>query len=80
MDFGSGIVNRRALYTSEVDPARRRRLLTLVELAEVSSPSACWDDRRAIELLRKDATREELAELGVGAAVLDYIFGETHER
>lgn len=80
MDFGSGIVNRRALYTSAVDPARRRRLLTLVELAEANSPNACWDDQRAIELLRKDATREELEELGVGRAIVDYIFRESHER
>lgn len=70
--------NRRALYTSAVDETRRRMLTTLVQLAEENSPSACWDDRRAIELLRRDATRAELRELGVDEGLLEHIFAEEH--
>lgn len=76
--FGSGIGERRALYTSDVDEARRRTLLALMHLAEDDSPSACWDDRRAVDLLRSQATRDELRELGVGDRMLDYIFPEQH--
>lgn len=53
-------------------------LTTLVQLAEENSPSACWDDRRAIELLRRDATRDELRELGVGEGLIEHIFAEEH--
>jgi len=53
-------------------------LTTLVQLAEENSPSACWDDRRAIELLRRDATREELRELGVDEGLIEHIFTEEH--
>jgi hypothetical protein len=61
-----------------VDETRRSTLLTLVHLAEESSPGACWDDRRAIELLRRDATRDELRELGVDEGLIDHIFTEEH--
>ena len=78
IDLGSGIANRRALYTSGVDDDRRRTLLALLHLAEGDSPSACWDDRRAIELLRREATREDLRELGVGEGMIEHIFAEEH--
>ena len=45
-----------------------------MHLAEEDSPSACWDDRRAVELLRKQASREELIELGMDARLLEYVF------
>lgn len=61
-----------------VDENRRRTLLALLELAEENSPSACWDDQRAMDLLRRDATREELRELGADAALIDHIFSEPH--
>ena len=57
---------------------RRRTLLALMHLAEGDSPSACWDDRRAIELLRKEATAEELRELGMDERMIEHIFAEQH--
>lgn len=80
MDFGSGIVERRALYTSGVEEDRRRTLLALIHLAEGDSPSACWDDRRAMELLRSQATRDELRDLGADEGLIEHIFAEEHAR
>ena len=61
-----------------MDDNRRRTLLALMHLAEGDSPSACWDDRRAIELLRTQATAEELRELGMDAQMIEHIFAEPH--
>lgn len=61
-----------------MDENRRRTLLALIHLAEENSPNACWDDRRAMELLRRDATREELRELGVDEGMIEHIFAEQH--
>ena len=61
-----------------MDDNRRRTLLALMHLAEGDSPSACWDDRRAIELLRKEATAEELRELGMDERMIEHIFAEQH--
>jgi len=61
-----------------VEDNRRRTLLALMHLAEGDSPSACWDDRRAIELLRKEATAEELRELGMDERMIEHIFAEQH--
>jgi hypothetical protein len=61
-----------------VDESRRRTLLALLHLAGESSPTACWDDRRAMELLRRDATAEELRELGVEEGMIAHIFAEEH--
>ena len=47
-----------------MDENRRKTLRALIDLAGESSPSACWDDSRAIALLRSQATAEELRELG----------------
>jgi hypothetical protein len=59
-----------------VDESRRKTLLALVELATENSPSACWDDRRATEILRRDATAEELRELGVDERMIDFVFAD----
>jgi hypothetical protein len=63
-----------------MDESRRRTLLTLIHLAEENSPSACWDDRRAMELLRKEATAEELRELGMDEQLIAHVFAEEHAR
>lgn len=63
-----------------VDETRRKTLLTLIHLAEENSATACWDDRRAIELLRKEATADELRELGVEDQMIRHIFAEEHVR
>ena len=55
-------------------------LLTLVSLASENSATACWDDRRAVELLRRETTRDELESLGVDIPMIDYIFPESHVR
>ena len=81
IDFGSGIVeSARIVHFGEVDESRRRTLLTLVELATENSPSACWDDRRATEILRRDSSREELRELGVEERMIDFVFMESHDN
>lgn len=61
-----------------MDEARRGTLLALIHLAEENSPGACWDDRRAVELLRKDATPEELRELEVDERLIAHIYAEEH--
>lgn len=63
-----------------MDEDRRKTLLALIELADASSPSDCWDDARAAALLRGHATREELRELGASEGLLDHVFAEDHER
>ena len=63
-----------------MDENRRKTLLALIHLAEENSATACWDDRRAVELLRKEATADELRELGVGAEMIRHIFAEEHAR
>jgi hypothetical protein len=50
----------------------------LIDLATESSPSACWDDSRAIALLRSQATAEELRELGADEKLVAHIFAEEH--
>jgi hypothetical protein len=61
-----------------VDDNRRQTLLALIHLAEGDSPSACWDDRRAIELLRKETTAEELRELGIAEGLIEHVFSGEH--
>jgi hypothetical protein len=63
-----------------VDESRRKTLLTLVELATENSPSACWDDVRAAEMLRREATPEELRELGVEERMIEFVFTERREE
>jgi hypothetical protein len=81
MDFGSGIVeSARIVHFAPVDESRRKTLLALVELATENSPSACWDDRRATEILRRDATAEELRELGVEERMIEFVFADHHKE
>jgi hypothetical protein len=58
-----------------MDEDRRRTLLELIELAEESSPSACWDDAQATRLLRNNATADELRELGASVGLIEHVFG-----
>ena len=62
-----------------MDESRRRTLEALLDLAGESSPSACWDDQRAIELLRRQATEDELRELGADERLLAHIYAEGHD-
>jgi 6-pyruvoyltetrahydropterin/6-carboxytetrahydropterin synthase len=56
------------------DAARRKTLQTLIELAEGSSPSDCWDDSRAEDLLRSQSTPDEVRELGMSEEMIARIF------
>jgi 6-pyruvoyltetrahydropterin/6-carboxytetrahydropterin synthase len=59
------------------DAARRKTLQTLIELAEGSSPSDCWDDARAEDLLRSQSTPAELRELGMREEMISRVFRES---
>jgi hypothetical protein len=61
-----------------VDEDRRRTLRALIDLAEENAPSACWDDQRAVELLRAQSTPDELRELGMTERMIEYVFAERH--
>lgn len=63
-----------------MDEDRRKTLRALIDLAGESSPSACWDDARAISLLRSQASAEELRELGADETLIAHIFAEEHAR
>jgi hypothetical protein len=63
-----------------VDENRRRTLLELIELAGDTTPNACWDDSRAVALLRSQATAEELRGLGASESLIAYIFPRQHAR
>lgn len=77
MDFGSGIVgSARIVHFAPVDESRRKTLLALIELATENSPNACWDDRRATEILRRDTTPDELRELGVEERMIEFVFAD----
>lgn len=82
MLLGSGIENRGALYTSGVtaEEERRRTLLTLIDLAQGFNPGDCWDDNRAMDLLRSQSSPDELRELGLEEAMIAHIFPEGHVR
>ena len=57
------------------DAERRKTLLTLIELAEGSSPSDCWDDARAEDLLRSQSNPDEVRELGMSEEMISRVFG-----
>jgi hypothetical protein len=59
-----------------MDEDRRRTLLELIELADESSPSACWDDAQALRLLRNNATAAELRELGASEGLIEHVYAE----
>ncbi|HEX2123208.1 MAG TPA: hypothetical protein VHL59_16370 [Thermoanaerobaculia bacterium] len=63
-----------------MDENRRRTLLALIELAGDTTPNACWDDSRAVALLRSQATAEELRELGASEGLIAHIFAGQHAR
>jgi hypothetical protein len=81
MDLGSGIVeSARIVHFDEVDESRRKTLLTLIELATENSPGACFDDRRAAGILRRETTPDELRELGVEDRMIDFVFADDGEN
>jgi len=80
MLFGSGIEIGAHCTLRVVDESRRKTLRVLIDLANESSPNACWDDARAIALLRSQATPEELRELGASESLIAHIFAEQHGR
>jgi len=53
---------------------RKRTLRTLMELAEGTGPSACYDDLRVVELLRSQSSAEEMRELGMSEPMIQVIF------
>lgn len=53
---------------------RRATLLSLVQLAESGDASSCFDDRRAVELLRSRTSPAELRALGVSEEMIGHIF------
>jgi 6-pyruvoyltetrahydropterin/6-carboxytetrahydropterin synthase len=57
------------------DAERRKTLQTLIELAEGSSPSDCWDDTRAEDLLRSQSNPDEARELGMSEEMIARVFG-----
>ena len=63
-----------------MDENRRKTLLALIELAGDTSPNACWDDARAVALLRSQASEDELRELGASESLIAHIFAEQHAR
>ena len=80
MLFGSGMGEIGAHCTLRaVDESRRRTLEALLDLAGESSPNACWDDQRAMELLRSQATEAELRALGADERLLAHIYAEGHD-
>jgi len=68
----------RIVHFDAVTDDRRKTLRALIELAEDSSPSSCWDDVRAMELLRAQSTAEELRELGASEGLIEHVFAEPH--
>lgn len=63
-----------------MDENRRRTLLALIELASDSNPGACWDDQRAVDLLRRETTAEEMRGLGAEERIIEFVFPESHAR
>ena len=80
MLFGSGIEIGAHCTLRVVDQNRRKTLQALIDLADDSSANACWDDSRAVALLRSQATAEELRELGASETLIAHIFAEQHAR
>jgi len=58
------------------DDARRETLRALIDLAEGSNPSDCWDDARAEELLRRQSSAPEMRELGMSERMIERVFGD----
>lgn len=62
------------------DDPRRDTLRALIDLAEGSNPSDCWDDVRAEELLRRESNASEMRELGMSERMIERVFGEGDAR
>lgn len=56
------------------EQSRLETLRTLIALADDSSPNACWDDRRAMNLLRSQSNPDELRSLGASESLIQHIF------
>jgi hypothetical protein len=81
MDLGSGIVeSARIVHFTEVDESRRKTLLALIELAAENTPGACFDDRQAAGILRRETTAAELRELGVDERMIEFVFAASQEN
>ena len=81
MLFGSGIGRVRSgahctlpAVESAREEDRRKTLLALIELAEGFSPTDCWDDERAMALLRSQSTPDELRTLGMSERLIAHVF------
>ena len=61
--------------TKTSDGERQKTLRTLLDLAEGSNPADCWDDGRAVELLRSQSSPEELRKLGARPSTIEHVFG-----
>jgi hypothetical protein len=59
---------------------RKQTLRALIALAQASNPADCWDDERAVELLRSQSSPDELRALGMSDAMIALVFAERHER
>ncbi len=57
-----------------MDENRRKTLETLIAMAEDSTPTACWADQRAEDLLRSQSSPEELRQLGANEKTIQHIF------
>jgi hypothetical protein len=77
---GTRETDRRERLPDEMKTERRKTLETLIEFAELDEPASCWDPARARELLRTQASRDELEEIGAAPALLDALWPESDER
>ena len=60
--------------TGSHEDERRKTLLTLIDLAQGSNPSDCWDDGRAEDLLRSQSSPEELRALGATESTIRHVW------
>ena len=63
-----------------MDETRRRTLETLIELAEGFDAVGCWDPERAIELLRRETTTDELAQIGADETLINQVWPGRQEE
>jgi len=70
----------RIVHFGAVDESRRKTLHALMQLATENSPNACFDDRRAAGILRRETTAEELREMGMDEKMIAFVFEEENDR
>ena len=63
-----------------MDSERKKTMETLIDLAHGDDPAGCWDPARALGLLRTQATRDELEEIGAAPALIEELWPESRER